>query len=275
MVGLKIEGTDSGIYKIKQDGTITKFRNKAGPLLQKKKISIGVLESYLAVQIDDHAFEILGGLDQNIGFVVDKLVVIPVSKMESINSVKIFEAKKVAVCGSDGTLMIYEIVSNCKLKLVYERLFALEPNECVDCFDILVTGQVVVLITKFKNRPCVSKMLVFKLNPKPQEEKAFFSFDFTSQPQKYSSSEFYTTFHDVNINMICGESPVIIGIQGSNDGHSTNLFAAVVEKTRIKELVYEEEFTKGEFIDVAYHQGDIYVLDSNCTIKKISLPIKQ
>lgn len=49
MVGLKVEGTDSGLYKITQEGVISKFRNKAGPLLNKKKLSVGVLESYLAI----------------------------------------------------------------------------------------------------------------------------------------------------------------------------------------------------------------------------------
>lgn len=60
--------------------------------------------------------------------------------MEKIAAVKIFEAKKVAVCGTDGTILIYEILNNCKLKLIFEKQCALDANESVDCFDILVTG---------------------------------------------------------------------------------------------------------------------------------------
>jgi hypothetical protein len=47
-------------------------------------MSVGIYETFLSVQLDDHSFEIIGGLDQKWGFVVDKAVKIPEAKMSKI-----------------------------------------------------------------------------------------------------------------------------------------------------------------------------------------------
>jgi hypothetical protein len=165
-------------------------------LIQGKKLSIGVFENYISVQLDDHSFEILGGLDQKYGFVIDKPIVIPKSKMDKIAGIKIYDVKKVAVFGTDGTVLFYDIVSNNKIKLIYEKMCLLEAEEMVDCYDILVTGQIITLVTKLKDKPVASRLLIFKIDPKTQTDKHWI-FDFKAQPQKYTPTDYYSNFFSV------------------------------------------------------------------------------
>ena len=47
MLGVKAEGTESGVYKISLEGEIEKFKYKTGPLVESKKMSVGIYETYL------------------------------------------------------------------------------------------------------------------------------------------------------------------------------------------------------------------------------------
>lgn len=237
-------------------------------------MSVGIYETYVSVQVDDHSFEIIGGLDQKWGFVVEKPIVIPETKMSKIVGIKIYDVKKVAVFGEDGTILFYEIVNNSRVKPIYEKRCILEPFEKVDTFDILVTGQIVALTTRFKDKPSASRLLVYKVDPKNPTNKHWI-YDFSSQPQKYTPSDFYSNFFNIKINYLFDGAPVIIGFQGSNEGQSTNLFVAVLEKEGIRELLYQVEYLKGEFIDCTHYQGCIYSLDSLMTLKYAHLPVKQ
>lgn len=273
LLAIKAEGTETGIFKIHPNGDIEKFKYKTGPLVEAKKLSVGIFETYASVQIDDHSFEIIGGIDQKWGFVVDKTIEIPETKMNKIAGIKIYDVKKVAVFGQDGTILFYDIVNNSRVKLIFEKKCVLEPFERVDCFDILITGQIVALATRFKDRPTASRLLLYKIDPKHPSNKHWV-YDFRQHTQKYTPSDFYSNFFSIGINYLHEGAPVVIGFQGSNEGQSSNLFVGVLEKEGIRELCYENDYLMGEFIDTTYHQNYIYSLDSLMNMRYIHLPVK-
>jgi len=168
--------------------------------------------------------------------------------------------------------MFYEIINNNRLKLIYEKKCYLDSDERVDQFDILITGQLVGLTTRFKDRTTAKRLLVYRIDPKnPSDEH--WVFDFSQESQKYTSSVTNSNFLSLRINHLHEGSPVIIGFQGSNEGNTTNLFVAILDKEGIRELVYEVEYLNGSFIDSTYHKNYIYSLDSLMNLKYIHLPV--
>jgi hypothetical protein len=186
----------------------------------------------------------------------------------------IYDVKKIAVFGEKGTILFYDIVNNTRVKPIYEKKCILEAYEKVDAYDILITGQIVALCTRYQDKPTASRLLLYKIDPKSPSDKHWI-FDFSAQPQKYTPSEYYSNFFNIRLNYLHDGSPVIIGFQGSNEGQSTNLFVAILEKEGIRELCYQVEYLKGEFIDSTYFKDYIYSLDSLMNLKYIHLPVKQ
>lgn len=131
----------------------------------------------MTVLRDDQSFEVLGGLDQKLGFVVDKPIVINYDFVGKVVCVKLFGSKQIAVFGEKGCTLFYEILNNCKVKETHQKACKLEPNEIVDCCDILHTGQVIVMATRDKSTPKASKMIVQKIDFQSPAEKTWV-FDF-------------------------------------------------------------------------------------------------
>lgn len=123
MLGVKAEGSDSSVFKIALDGQLSKFKYRTGPLVVGKKLSLGIFENYLAVQRDDVSFEVLGGLDQKLGFVVDKPIVISTELMGKIVCVKLYQMKHLAVFGENGATSFYEILNNCRIKEAHQKKY--------------------------------------------------------------------------------------------------------------------------------------------------------
>lgn len=121
MLGVKAEGSDSSVFKISLDGQLSKFKYRTGPLVVGKKLSLGIFENYLAVQRDDVSFEVLGGLDQKLGFVVDRPIVISTELMGKIVCVKLYLMKHLVVFGENGATLFYEILNNCRIKEAHQK----------------------------------------------------------------------------------------------------------------------------------------------------------
>jgi hypothetical protein len=87
----------------------------------------------------------------------------------------------VAVFGQDGTILFYDIVNNSRVKLIYEKRCIINPNERIDTYDILVTGQIVAFTTRFKDKPAASRLFIYKIDPKHPSNKHWV-YDFTQEP---------------------------------------------------------------------------------------------
>jgi hypothetical protein len=207
-------GSDSALYSIDSEGEITKYRAKTGPMLEHKKLSSDPFDTYLSVQLTSNSFLVISDLEKVGGLDVGPVVTVPESKVGKIAGVKLFDANKLCVVGTNGAIIYYEIQDKKKLKIIFEKKVQIHANEIVDCFDILVTGQIVAMTTREKTIAKASRMLVFQIEKKSRINKSW-EFDFTLEEQKYMPVERYSNFFKIYINYLHNGANVIFGFQGS------------------------------------------------------------
>lgn len=256
-----------------KDKKIELIRHSTGDFLVGKKLFKDIFESFLAIQLDDLNFIAITDLDTDRGRDVGGVVKLSESKVKRIIGLRVFKMANVIACGSNGTVVKYDIINGKKISFISSLKLGIEKDEEVDNFEISHDGQVIAFTTQFKAPDCRPKRLILEKIEEWKKATKSWVFDFTAEAEKFCTHEKFSNFHKIYLNFHIDKSPLIVAIQGNSRGKNCHIFAGMIKEDKLEEVAYVKDIIKGDYIDSDCILNNVYILDSLGNLRVVKLPL--